>query len=361
MVLGARRTPPVIAPAASSNANTTVAICTAVGFRHLEADAYAEAVENLKPDIVVALGDIPFGRALGAKRMEKATDRSIEWLQDHVTIRHVDGADSTCAKLFAPLLPLSCANQQFYVDCLTQEVAKDISGLAFYNLDSLEDLPDAMHGLPRLGFTEPNTPHEVLRHIRLGLDVLTIPFVTAATDAGIALDFSFPALTVPKQGGSATEPRPLGTDMWSPIHATDLSSLVEGCQCYTCINHHRAYVQHLLAAKEMLGWVLLQIHNYRILDAFFGGIRESIRTDTFEDDVLEFEKTFEPQLPEKTGQGPRVRGYQYKSEGPGESKKNAPPFTMLNDGAEKIAEVSPPKPEVDANELEQQGFAEKEQ
>ena len=112
-----------------------------------------------------------------------------------------------------------------------------------------------MH-LPRLGFTVPAGPHEVLQHIRLGIDILVVPFVGAATDAGIALDFAF---TTPSKSALIGLPQlPLGVDMWSALHATDLSPLARGCQCYACTNHHRAYVQHLLMAKEMLGWVLLR-------------------------------------------------------------------------------------------------------
>ena len=360
-MLGPRRTPPVFAPAANPNTNTTVQICTSVGFRPLKAEDYAEASQTLKADIVVGLGDIPFGRALGSKRIEKATDRNIEWFQDHVTLLDADEAGQTRAKLFAPLLPVSCANQQYYIDCLTQDVADKVDGLAIYSLSPLEDLPDELAALPRFAFTEPGTPHEILQHISLGLDMLTIPFITTATDAGIALDFSFPASSSTTREDTATASYSLGVDMWLPDHAADLALLVESCKCYTCTNHHRAYIQHLLVAKEMLGWVLLQIHNHHIMDLFFAGIRESILDDTFDHELQRFGKVYEPQLPEKTGQGPRVRGYQFKSEAPGEPKKNAAPFVMLNDGNEKLAEATPPNANADAVDLEEQGFAKKEQ
>lgn len=277
-------------------------MCTAVGFRTLRAEDYAEAVEELKADIVIGLGDIPYGRALGSKRIEKATDRSIQWITDHVNMRKEAPAGTAQAKLFAPLLPVSCANQHFYLDCLAQEVANDVSGLAVYDLISLEDMPEALSHLPRLGFTTPKTPHEVVQHITLGIDIITIPFISAATDAGIALDFSFPA---PPSSVSNHTAVPLGLDMWFSTHAVDLSPLTEGCKCYACIKHHRAYVQHLLVAKEMLGWVLLQIHNHHIIDLFFQGIRQSIADGSFEQDVKHFERVYEDQLPEGTGQGPR--------------------------------------------------------
>ena len=324
----------MIAPAANPNTNTTVSICTAVGFRLLKAEDYAEAVENLRADIVVGLGDIPYGRALGSKRVEKATDRNIEWLQRHIEVRNGSAGNDTQAKLFAPLLPVSCANQQYYIDSLVEHCTKDVAGLAIYSLEPLEDLPAELHQLPRLAFTEPSTPQQILREISLGVDILTVPFVTSATDAGIALDFCFPARQPVQHDHKAVSSLPTGIDMWLPEHAADLSPLVKDCRCYACTNHHRAYVQHLLNAKEMLAWVLLQIHNHHVLDLFFDGVRKSLANDTFESDVHAFERRYEPHLPEKTGQGPRVRGYQYKSEGPSEPKKNAAPYTMLEDGKE---------------------------
>lgn len=369
------------APAANSNTNATVAVSTALGFRSLKAEDYAQDVEGLGADVVVALGDVPYGRALGSKRVEKATDRTTEWLREHVVVRRKNigqvGSGGQ-GKLFATLLPVSCASQQYHVDALANELREDIDGLVIHSLDTLSDLPDSLGSLPRLGLGLPDacTPLDVLRHVSLGIDVLTIPFIGAATDAGIALDFAFPAPI------DSTIPRPLGVDMWSPDHAADLSPLRPDCTCYACTKHHRAYLQHLLNAKEMLGWVLLQIHNHHVLDLFFASIRSSIAAGTFEADVEAFTAAYEPQLPAKTGQGPRyedrdlcedvsvgrdygadtlsrVRGYQFKSEGPGEPKKNAKVFQVYDQSGESLAETpAAPSPAASADALESRGFAE---
>ncbi|KAF7192613.1 Queuine tRNA-ribosyltransferase accessory subunit 2 [Pseudocercospora fuligena] len=364
LVLGARRAAPVGAPDATSNTNSAVAVCTSTGFRHLDADSYAEEAERLRPDILVVLGDIPYGKALGNKRIEKATDRNIQWLDDHISIRNTMSKPSQ-TKLFASLLPVTCAKQQYFVDEVAGKFSEHVSGLSVYSVDSLDDLPKDLDPLPRLGFTEPKTPQDILYQIRRGLDVLVIPFVGAATDAGIALDFGFGSQSISTTNGeSTTNPLPLGIDMWPAIHATDLSPLTPNCTCYACTNHHRAYIQHLLSAKEMLGWILLQIHNHHIMDLFFASIRDSIANDSFEHDVQAFERKYESRLPAKTGQGPRVRGYQYKSEGPGEAKKNPNAFRVLDDGKEKLKEakedVMPEVNKVEAEELQERGFAEKE-
>ena len=316
----------MVAPLASPNTNSSVSISTAVGFRTLRVKDYIESVEALCPDIVVGLGDIPHGRAFGTKRLGKATDRTIEWMQQHIALRH---ERNFCSHFMAPLLPVDCAKQRFYLDVLGGELRQSIDGLAIYDCESLDSLPEGLCQLSRLALTDPGSPRRLLQEIASGIDIFIVPFISTATDAGIALDFSFPVKVRDPQ-----EPLQLGINMWIPIHATDLSALSDGCQCYACTNHHRAYVQHLLVAKEMLGWVLLQIHNHHVMDAFFAGVRGSIRDNIFDADVSMFQKVYVDELPQKTGQGPRVRGYQIKSSG-GDAKKNQPPFTMLGSDNDK--------------------------
>ena len=53
----------------------------------------------------------------------------------------------------------------------------------------------------------------------------------------------------------------------------------------------------------------------------------------------------------------RVRGYQFKSNGPGEAKKNTLAYGTLADAREKLADAELPSPNVDADDLEQHGFA----
>ena len=270
-------------------------------------DEYIKATQKLQPDIVVGLGDVPFGaETISRKKVDKITDRTARWMQEQVTRQVQDVKDDTVTgtlpALFAPLLPLHVETQKWYLDRVIETLVDRISGLAVYKDFSLLDLPIELQALPRLGFTEPNSPRKLLAEIAQGIDVATIPFIGAATDAGIALDFSFP---IKSSLNDISTPQPLGVDMWQTSHATDVSPLQADCECYTCTKHHRAYLQHLLMAKEMLGWVLLQIHNHHILDRFFAGVRESIANDGFEQDTSAFLRMYEPELPEKTGQGPR--------------------------------------------------------
>ncbi|RPI88152.1 MAG: tRNA guanosine(34) transglycosylase Tgt [Chloroflexi bacterium] len=66
----------------------------------------------------------------------------------------------------------------------------------------------------------------------------------------------------------------------SYIH--DQRPIDETCDCYACKNFTRAYLRHLIAAKEMLSATLLSIHNLRTLIRLAEQIREAIIEGTLE-------------------------------------------------------------------------------
>lgn len=59
----------------------------------------------------------------------------------------------------------------------------------------------------------------------------------------------------------------------------DFGPLVEGCGCYCCKNHQRAYLHHLLVTNELLASVLLMIHNTAHYLGFFSALREALAAD----------------------------------------------------------------------------------
>lgn len=303
LIFGPRRFPPIPCPPA--NTSTSIALLTSVGFTQLTAHDYVKAVQKLKPDIAVGMVDLA-NKQPGSKRQGKMVDRTHGWTRDALEQLYgpfVADENKSKSAYFAPILPLDNAQQSLYLDDLESEFRWDISGLALYQSASLGFVPESLANLPRLLFSEPETPHTILRDVSLGADLLTTPLLGASSDAGIAMEFTFPAPAALKDG--SFEPRPLGVDMWKSDHATDTSPLGEGCECHACKNYYRAYIHHLLQAKEMTAWALLQIHNFHVMDAFFAGVRESLQRGSFEQDVEDFARVYASSLPESTGQGPR--------------------------------------------------------
>jgi len=59
--------------------------------------------------------------------------------------------------------------------------------------------------------------------------------------------------------------------------------LDEGCGCPTCRTYSRAYLRHLLKAKEMLGMRLLVLHNLYFYNKMMEEIREAIRSKRYKE------------------------------------------------------------------------------
>ena len=66
----------------------------------------------------------------------------------------------------------------------------------------------------------------------------------------------------------------------------DMSPIEEGCNCPACRDYSRAYIRHLLKAKEMLGMRLCVLHNLY----FYNHLMEDIRLAIDEGRYSEFKK-----------------------------------------------------------------------
>ncbi len=62
----------------------------------------------------------------------------------------------------------------------------------------------------------------------------------------------------------------------------DFGPLDPACTCPTCQNHSRAYIRHLVKQNEMLGGILLSIHNLHYLIDLMRRAREAVLADDYE-------------------------------------------------------------------------------
>ncbi|CRZ35145.1 tRNA-guanine transglycosylase [Herbinix hemicellulosilytica] len=62
---------------------------------------------------------------------------------------------------------------------------------------------------------------------------------------------------------------------------TDDRPIEEGCGCPACRTYSRAYIRHLLKAKEMLGMRLIVLHNLYFYNHLMEEIREAIRNNCY--------------------------------------------------------------------------------
>lgn len=61
----------------------------------------------------------------------------------------------------------------------------------------------------------------------------------------------------------------------------DFRPLLEGCGCYACQRYSRAYIQHLVKARELLAKTLMSIHNEYFIVGLVDQMRASIADGTF--------------------------------------------------------------------------------
>ncbi|KFY42088.1 hypothetical protein V494_02606 [Pseudogymnoascus sp. VKM F-4513 (FW-928)] len=361
-VLSPRRSPAVSSP--QGNPDSGLSIFTSTGFQSLSTQRYAEYANYIKPDITIGLGDLPYGPMPGRKRASKMSERTTMWVDSFLSQLSKSpgskGAPETA--LFAPILTRDYQSQFEYIEHISEDLAPSLSGLAFYCSSLLPDIPQtaSLNRLVRLSLDEPSSPHEILRQVSLGMDVFTIPYLSFATDSGLALTYEFPRPSTPDSSNPSVEGTsllPLAIDLFSSDYSTAVTPLIPSCTCYACTSHHRAYIQHLLHAKEMLAWTLLALHNHHATSTFFAAVRKSIAAGTFEADKEVFERIYETELPEATGHKPRARGYHFKS-GAAEPKRNKPAWGALSEGVGATTQTPPVMPDDDAETLDKKGFAE---
>jgi len=76
-------------------------------------------------------------------------------------------------------------------------------------------------------------------------------------------------------------------------YADDPASIVEGCACYTCRHFSRAYLRHLIKAREILGLHLTTLHNLHFTLDLMRQMREAILAGTFSELRKEFLASYE--------------------------------------------------------------------
>jgi queuine tRNA-ribosyltransferase len=111
------------------------------------------------------------------------------------------------------------------------------------------------------------TPEDLINAIALGVDIFDCVLPTRLARHNAA--FSSEGRLNLMNAAFARDPRPID----------------ETCDCYTCRTFTRAYLRHLVVAKELLVGTLLSIHNLHALIQLVKNIRVSILDGTFESKV----------------------------------------------------------------------------
>jgi queuine tRNA-ribosyltransferase len=152
----------------------------------------------------------------------------------------------------------------------------DFPGYAIGGL-SVGEQPEEMYRT--LDFTVPMLPTDRPRYL---MGVGTPRDLIEAVVRGVDL---FDCVMPTRNGRNATAFTSTGTvRMRNLCHQRDPRPLDDTCDCPTCRGYSRAYLRHLFVAGEMLGPILLSLHNI----AFYQRLLRELRRAIVESRLMEF-------------------------------------------------------------------------
>lgn len=111
------------------------------------------------------------------------------------------------------------------------------------------------------------TPEDLIEGVRRGVDIF---------------DCVLPTRLARHHAAFSPEGR---LNLMNATYARDERPIDPTCDCYTCRTFSRAYLRHLIVAKELLAGTLLSIHNLRALIRLMETMRRAIQEGTFEEQV----------------------------------------------------------------------------
>ncbi|MBE7383325.1 MAG: tRNA guanosine(34) transglycosylase Tgt [Leptolyngbya sp. SIO1E4] len=245
---------------------------------HLTPEESIRIQNQLGADVIMAFDECPPYPA-SRDAVEVATDRTYRWLKRCQAAHTRDDQ-----ALFG------IVQGGVYLD-LRQQAAADLSGLDLpgYAIGgvSVGEPPELIEKIVRA--TTPLLPANKPRYL---MGVGTYREMAQAIAAGMDL-FDCVIPTRLARHGSAL----VGGERWNLKNARfrkDLTPLDDTCPCYTCRTFTRAYLCHLLHAREILAYTLLSIHNITELVRFTQQIRQAILNDRF---TTEFGHWLQPESP----------------------------------------------------------------
>ena len=106
------------------------------------------------------------------------------------------------------------------------------------------------------------TPEDLIEGVRLGIDLF---------------DCVLPTRLARHHAAFSSEGR---LNLMNATFSRDERPIDSTCDCYTCMTFSRAYLRHLIAARELLAGTLLSIHNLRSLIRLMQQLREAILEGT---------------------------------------------------------------------------------
>ncbi|KAL9243653.1 hypothetical protein vseg_017513 [Gypsophila vaccaria] len=248
---------------------------------------YMKMISSMNPNWWVSLPDeVPASAT--EKRNTLSVDRTLSWLDQCIHLNKTGGC------IFGAIVGGSSTEQR--TRCAQEVVKRNPSGywIGGFGLgEAIDARPALLNAVTDiLPVDKPRQvcglelPEEILQGVAAGIDLFESSYIYHLTLGGYAL--IFPVDSTVKHISNDDHLSDVGGDhtkinLHATVHRKDGSPIVADCSCFTCQNHSRAYIHHLLNVHEMLAQILLEIHNTQHMLGFFQNIRDAIRNDNFEE------------------------------------------------------------------------------
>jgi queuine tRNA-ribosyltransferase len=201
-------------------------------------------------------------------QLKKAVERTIRWAR-RAKVAHANGDQLLFAVVQGGI------NPELRTYCATELVKLDFDGYAIGGLSVGEGHENM---IKTVSHTTALLPEHKVRYL---MGVGTPADIIAAVAAGVDM---FDCVLPTRNGRNAfafTENGPLR--LRNNANINDTKPIQGDCDCYCCKNFSRGTLRHFFNVGEMLGPILVSLHNLRFYQRLMAKIRGAIERSEFAD------------------------------------------------------------------------------
>lgn len=230
---------------------------------------------NLASTIAMAFDECPPHPAT-REYMQNSVDRTTRWLKRcKAEMQRLNNLEDTINKqqmLFG--INQGGTFADIRIEHAKQISELDLDGYALGGLAVGESHEEMYH------IIEETVPHLPMNKPTYLMGVGTPANILEAVDRGVDFfDCVYPSRNG-RHGHAYTNHGKM--NLLNAKYELDDRPIEEGCQCPACKHYSRAYIRHLLKAKEMLGLRLLVLHNLYFYNTMMEEIRLAIRENRYQ-------------------------------------------------------------------------------
>lgn len=232
---------------------------------YLNAEIATQIQNRLGADIIMCFDQCtPF--PCEQVQLEKAVERTLKWAsickQAHVNKNQL---------LFG--IVQGGVNLPLRTHCTSELIKFDFDGYAIGGLSVGEGHENMIKTVTHTAALLPKDKPRYLMGVGTPADII------AAVSAGVDM---FDCVLPTRNGRNAFAFTENGTlRLRNTSHSNDIEPIEKNCDCYCCRNFSRGAIRHFFNTHEMLGPILVSLHNIRFYQRLMAKIREKIEQNEF--------------------------------------------------------------------------------